>query len=72
MKEQTSWPSIFLLLPFYGEEGKEKLDDINVDFGYASKPNFSPIDFQLLNLIYLFYSPSKTCYIYTRIFGLLP
>ena len=30
------------------------------------------LDFQLLNLIYLFYSPWKTCYIYTRIFGLLP
>ena len=27
MKEQTSRPPIFLLLPFYGEEGKEKLDD---------------------------------------------
>ena len=36
MKEQTSWPSIFLLLPLYGEEGKEKLDDINVDFGFAT------------------------------------
>ena len=45
MKVQTSWPLVFLLLPVYGEEGKEKPDDINVDFGYASKPNFSPRDF---------------------------
>ena len=34
MKEQTLWLRIFLLLPFYGKEGKEKQDG-NVDFGFV-------------------------------------
>ena len=34
MKERTSRLPIFLLLPFYGEEGKEKQDG-NVDFGFV-------------------------------------
>ena len=29
---------------------REAIDDKNTDFRYASKPNFSPIDFQPLNL----------------------
>lgn len=53
-RENLVASSLQVLLPFYGEEEKEKLGHINIDFGYASKPNFCPIDFQLLNLIYLF------------------
>ena len=34
MKEKTLWLPIFLLLPFYGEEGKEKQDG-NVHFGFG-------------------------------------
>ena len=34
MKERTLWLPIFLLLPFYGEEGKEKQDG-NIDFGFV-------------------------------------
>ena len=34
MKEKTLWLPIFLLLPFYDEEGKEKQDG-NVHFGFV-------------------------------------
>ena len=34
MKEETLWLPIFLLLPFYRQEGKEKQEG-NVDFGFV-------------------------------------
>ena len=54
MKEQTSWPPIFLLLPFYGEEGKDKLDDINLDFGFTTYLKNEKKIFNVPYLIYLF------------------
>ena len=49
MQEQTLWLPIFLVLPFQGEEGKEKQEG-NVDFGFVKylkneKSLYTSLDF---------------------------